>query len=384
MNILFICEGFNTSSIVAQPWKHVAEISRRMRKRGINVQIISDGKNRDDETINGVPVKRVEKRRFLMDVKSLSRKISEEDVDVVNWHASDLWSSSYFWHLKKEMKTNFIWTIHSRVITPEDLRNLRFLDYLELYKFWNNFLNASIPHFLIRKWISVPFLVHVLALSRRIAENALCLGFNPGMVTHIPSGVDINLFQPSRNKTEGSTILYFGPLSRFRGVDTLLSAFKLLRKNLPKARLILLARGAEEKDRFFKRKSKWANIEINTEILGQVELVNYLNRASVVVLPFRFWPQVECPLTVLEAMAMGKAVVTTSIGAIQEIVKHKQNGLVVPPGNSVKLAIAVETLLRNQSMCLNLGSNARARVERCYDWNIIVDKTVKILSSHSS
>lgn len=383
MKILFICEGLNTSSIVVQPWKHVIEIARIIKHLGINVEIISDKLSgaQEDKEILGVPVQRVKKRGLFFDIESLSQAMNQEDADVFNWHCSDVWSSVYFWRLRNKVDTNIVWTLHSGILSIDDLKNLNAFDYFLLYKFWNNIFNAIIPKFFIKKWVSVPLLRHVITLSKRTAQRLKDYGLNKKDVTHIPSGVDVNLFKSSGNTTEDFTILYFGPLSSFRGVDVLLSAFKLVRKSLPVARLILLARGSNSKSFWFKKAENLANVDIITGMLDRKELIGHLSRASVVVLPFKFWPQVECPLTVLEAMAMGKAVVTTSIGAIPEIVRNWENGVLIPSKNSKELAEVVVKLLNDPSQRKEIGRNARAYVERFHDWNKIVKDTLDVLSS---
>jgi len=386
MKILFICEGLDASSIVAQPWKHVIEIARRIKDLGIQTKIISDKLNgvREGEEILGVPVQRVEKKGLFFDIKSLSQAINQEDADVINWHCSDVWSSVYFWRLRKKVNARIVWTLHSGILSSDDLKNLNASDYLHLYKFWNNILNAVAPKFFVKKWVSIPLLSHVITLSRRTAQKLKNYGLNEEDVTPIPSGVDVSTFKPLGYAAEAYTIFYFGPLSSFRGVDVLLSAFKLVRKSLPSARLILLARGSDGKSFCFKKAKSLANLEIITGMLDQRELIRHLNRASVVVLPFKFWPQVECPLTVLEAMAMEKAVVTTSIGAIPEIVRNWENGILIRSKNSRELAEVVIKLLNDPSQREEIGRNARVYVERFHDWNKIVKDTLDVLSGSLS
>lgn len=383
MKILFVCEGLNASSIVAQPWKHVIEIARRIKDLGIQVKVISDKLNgaREDEEILGVPVQRVEKKGLFFDIKSLSQAINQEDADVVNWHCSDVWSSVYFWRLRNRVNANIVWTLHSGILSVDDLKNLNAFDYLQLCKFWNNIFNTIIPKLFVKKWVSVPSLYHVITLSKRTARRLKDYGLNKENVTPIPSGVDVDLFKPTGNTTEDFTILYFGPLSSFRGVDVLLSAFKLVGKRISSARLILLARESDSKNFWFKKTEKLVNVEIIRRILGQRELIGHLNRASVVVLPFKFWPQVECPLTVLEAMAMEKAVVTTPIGGIPEIIRNWENGVLIPPRNSKKLAKVIVKLLNDPSQREKIGGNARVYVKRFHDWNKIVKDTLDVLSS---
>lgn len=383
MKLLFICEGLNTFSIVAQPWKHVIEIARMVKHLGVNVEIISDEPNavRKSEEILGVPIERVEKEGLLFNIESLSQIMNQKDADVVNWHCSDVWSAIYFWRLRKSIDANIVWTLHSRILSIDDLKNLDLLDYFQLYKFWNNIFNATIPKFLIKKWTSVPLLRHVITLSKSTAKRLKNYGLNDENITPIPSGVDINLFKPSNNTPEEGTILYFGPLSSFRGVDTLLSAFKIMTKRCPSTKLILLARGSNDKSYLLRKAKKLIKVEIIERTLNQKELVDHLNRSCMVVLPFKFWPQVECPLTVIEAMAMKKTVITTFTGAIPETIKNWENGVLVSPKKPEELANIVVKLLNDPSQCEKLGRNARTYVEQFHNWDKIVRDTLDVLTT---
>lgn len=386
MKILFVCEGLTTSSIVAQPWKHVVEIARIIMNLGTDVEIVSDklGGAQEDTEVLGVPLQRVEKRGLFFDGGSLSQAINQKNADVVNWHGSDVWSSVHFWRLRNKINADIVWTLHSGIISVNDLKNLSTFDYLHLYKYWNNISNALIPKPLVKKWVHIPLLRHIITLSKRMARKLKDYGLSRENITHIPSGVDVNLFNPSINANEDFTILYFGPLSSFRGVDVLLSAFRLVSKSLSSARLILLARDFNRKNFWFRKAENLANVDIIPGTLDRKELVEHLSRASVVVLPFKFWPQVECPLTVLEAMAMEKTVVTTSIGAIPEIVRNWENGVLIPPKNSKELARVVVELLNDSSERERIGRNARAHMERFHDWNKIAKDTLDVLSSSVS
>jgi glycosyltransferase involved in cell wall biosynthesis len=67
------------------------------------------------------------------------------------------------------------------------------------------------------------------------------------------------------------------------------------------------------------------------------------------------------PLALAEAMAAGKTVVATSVGAMKEMIQHEENGLLVPPANSSALAEAIVRLLKNPALHQHLGCAARQR-----------------------
>jgi len=383
MNILFVCQGLNRYSIVAQPWKHVFEIAKRARQMGNDCKIVTDQSIQTDSNIEKVPLLTVTKTAFSFDLEALSKLIKTQNPDIINWHCSDVWSSFNLWRLKNKINSRIVWTLHSGILSFEDLSNLEPLDYLQLYKFWNNIFNAVIPKRIIKKWLDTGALVHIVTLSNRTAKRLIGFGVTEEMVTSIPSGVDVDVFRSLNNAEDCPRILYFGPLDRLRGTDTLLSAFENVKQEVPSARLTLLARESHHNKVWERKIGRLGSVDLVNGILEQREIVEKLDSASVVVLPFRFWPQVDCPLTVLEAMAMGKPTVSTSIGAIPEIISDRETGFLVPAKDPIKLARSIVELLTSKPLSDRIGRNARTRIEHFHDWNIITKRTLEILSNAS-
>jgi starch synthase len=79
------------------------------------------------------------------------------------------------------------------------------------------------------------------------------------------------------------------------------------------------------------------------------------------------------PTVVIEAMALGKPVISTSVGGIPEIISNGVNGLLVPPRAPKILARAIEKVLENPALGNKLGEEA-ARSVADYPWEEIADK----------
>ncbi|GIU81114.1 MAG: glycosyltransferase family 1 protein [Acidobacteria bacterium] len=104
---------------------------------------------------------------------------------------------------------------------------------------------------------------------------------------------------------------------------------------------------------------------ISSELIGdRRNYLRLLSLADLFVLP----SHVEgLPIAVLEAMALGKAVVSTRINAIPEAVKHGETGWLIEPKNSEQLAQAIKALKADDSMRRKLGENARNFVQEKFD-----------------
>jgi glycosyltransferase involved in cell wall biosynthesis len=120
---------------------------------------------------------------------------------------------------------------------------------------------------------------------------------------------------------------------------------------------------------------------------GQPELVELYQQADVLCLPTHGDSN---PWVLLEAMACGTPAISTSVGAIPELLGHGTAGVIVRPGDVEALARAIDRLLANDAERRELGEAGRERVERFYDarhqvpllWDLL--RTAAGLSTASS
>ncbi len=73
------------------------------------------------------------------------------------------------------------------------------------------------------------------------------------------------------------------------------------------------------------------------------------------------------PVALIETMAAGRAVVSTAVGGVTDVVEHERTGLVVPPGNPDALADAMERLAREPALRARLGAAARSEIANRFD-----------------
>lgn len=90
--------------------------------------------------------------------------------------------------------------------------------------------------------------------------------------------------------------------------------------------------------------------------VGPEGVPRLLGDADILVLPSH---DENLPLSVIEGMAHGLAVVTTPVGAIPDIITHRETGLLVPVGEPAALAQALDRLVRDPDLRASLGAAAR-------------------------
>lgn len=180
----------------------------------------------------------------------------------------------------------------------------------------------------------------------------------------VPNGVDVDAFTPSIGPVEPGSILFFGAINYFPNEDAVVhfveDIFPRVRENRPDARFLVLGPGARDPVMNLKREG--------VEILGMVDEVGpYIDRAEVVAVPLRVGGGTR--LKIVEALAKGKAVVSTSIGA---------EGLDVTHDRDILLADTTEDFARqiarvqcDPKLRLRLGDAGRELAERRYAWRTI-------------
>jgi glycosyltransferase involved in cell wall biosynthesis len=103
----------------------------------------------------------------------------------------------------------------------------------------------------------------------------------------------------------------------------------------------------------------------------QAELVQRYRAATVFVHPAHYE---GLPTVLLEAMACGKAVVSTAVSGSLDVVEDGINGLLVPPRAPAALAEAISSLVADAELRAQLGAAARCTVRDTYSWSVVGQK----------
>lgn len=155
----------------------------------------------------------------------------------------------------------------------------------------------------------------------------------------------------------GDYYLYFGRLSPEKGLADLVAAFA----DLPRLKLKIVGRGPMQAS--LNELIKARNIE-NIELTGfkeKQELYNIIKKSRVVIVPTLMHD--NYPFSVLEAQALGKAVIATKRGGIGEMVVPGKNGYLYEPSVENDLKSAIERAERDIEILPEFGRRARQRVE---------------------
>ena len=207
----------------------------------------------------------------------------------------------------------------------------------------------------------------VLAVSET-DRDAFAAFLNAEKLTVIPTGVDIEYFQPLAGEETANSLVFTGSMDWLPNEDAIFyfadAILPLIRVHSPEVFLDVVGRNPSRKLQAL------AETEKSIRLTGWVDDIRpFVGRGSVCIVPLRIGGGTR--LKIYEAMAMGKAVVSTSVGAEGLAVRSGENIVLADTPND--FAQAVISLLRDPRQRQQLGAAARTLVQENYSWTIVAN-----------
>jgi glycosyltransferase involved in cell wall biosynthesis len=200
----------------------------------------------------------------------------------------------------------------------------------------------------------------------------------------VPPGVDTERFQPS-NPGIDETIFFLSMLDefhRYKGLDHLLAAMKLVKKEIPGVKLNV--GGGGKLLHYYRNKAACLGLQDNVEFLGYIpneRIAEHYANCNLFVLPSISASQEGFGIVSLEALASERPVVGTDIVGIAEDIEKYSTGIVVKPGDTKAMAGAIIRIIQNKKEAKKMGANGRKLIEKKYSWVRIARKMENIYNS---
>ncbi len=200
-------------------------------------------------------------------------------------------------------------------------------------------------------------------------------GIDRDRFTVIPNGVDTALFHPMAGvcRQKNRVITINSADVPLKGLGYLLHAVAAL-KNRRKIQLVIV--GTLKKNGPISRLIQTLGIGGQITFTGRIDDTSFIreyNQASVAVVPSVYE---GFGLPAAEAMACGVPVISTTGGALPEVVGKA--GILVPPADHQALAHALDELLGDNDRMAGLGRAGYQRVRRHFSWRLVAEKTATV------
>jgi glycosyltransferase involved in cell wall biosynthesis len=224
----------------------------------------------------------------------------------------------------------------------------------------------------------------LIAVSMAAADALRYSASDQQMIHIIPNAVGVSFtrsdIQPDHFDKEinnSYSVVCISRLSEEKGVQFLPEIVRTVLNEIADVRFLLLGDGPLREELEENTNKYCLNHELL--LLGSMDhsdVLNILLNSDVVLLPSL---TEGLPLSIIEAMACGKAIVATAVGGTPELIRHEYSGLLVSPSDPQALADALIKLLKDPVLRTRLGRNARKAYEQG-PWNpvTLADATLNV------
>jgi glycosyltransferase involved in cell wall biosynthesis len=318
--------------------KYVLDYSKELVKQEIGVKIIcaKDPKTEIRE-YEGI---KIDKLKYLFKIANtnislgLPFKLWKEDFDIIHTHLPTPWFADWSVIIAKLKRKKSVLTYHNDIV-GEGAGGI-------IAKIYNNTLLK----------ITLKLTDKIIITQEKYLNYSPYLKKYKNKIVIIPNSVDLSRFKKLPEiKKEKDAVFFLSVLDKYhkyKGLDYLLEAIKIVKNNITNVKLIIGGRG--ELLDYYKNRVKKLNIEDNVKFHGFIpdeKLTEYYNKCEVFILPSIDSKQEGFGIVLIEALACGTPVVTTNIVGMADEIKKYNAGMVVEPKNSKLLAESIIKVLAN-------------------------------------
>lgn len=283
-------------------------------------------------------------------IKKVAKALNKDQPDLVFDAIPSPWQRS----IKNKLSPDIPWAaiIHDPVPHPD-----RWSILVKLNRTFNA-INAE---------ILIGISNHSFLLLKKLYHNKKIIESRHGAYKFIKN-VDKNNVS-EKHARHRNKFIFVGRIEAYKGVETLISAYKLAKKENSNIELTIIGRGPlsdKSKTTLLKNKGRLLNEWVSDEIM-----MNELDTHGIMILPYISATQ-SGPASI--ALARGIPCIATNVGALPEQIQNEKNGKIIQPNNLNELAQAMLELASNPNKASKMSKEAFKLAETEYSWNSIANK----------
>jgi glycosyltransferase involved in cell wall biosynthesis len=202
-------------------------------------------------------------------------------------------------------------------------------------------------------------IVHARHLKEVVASECRIDRQSVDVVPMISLGGATSVDEGETTSDRQPTVLFFGRIWEYKGLEYLIRAEPLITAEVPRARIVIAGQG-EDFSRYRRLMVHPERFEVHNEYVSEERCAELFRQATVVALPYIDASQ---SAVIPVAYTFKKPVVATRVGGLPELVEDGRTGYLVPPRDEVALASAIVRLLRNETQCREMGLNGKRKLD---------------------
>lgn len=313
--------------------------------------------------------------------------LTENRIDIAQFNNIHNYHTPSIISVLKEKKIPIVWRILDyKLICPNNtfIQHDKVCEDCYKHKYYNCIFNKCRKNSILASTFMAleSYFYFILPLYKHVDLFLFQSAFTRDMF--VKYGYDINKTHIIENpyncstvqaKYEGKNyILYFGRISREKGILTLLNAMKLL----PNIELKIVGDGPE-----YENYSKYVeeNSILNVSFLGpkwNEDLDPIIKDCEFVIIPSE-WHE-PSPYVALQSFSYGKPVIASNMGGLNDLIINNKNGLLFKAGDKNDLSHTIQYLFQDKKIIQNMGINARLLIENKYNPERYYSDTINVFN----
>lgn len=209
----------------------------------------------------------------------------------------------------------------------------------------------------------------------RYLYNSFC-DFGFANLIYIPNTIELENYPFLERKKVKPSLLWVRSFAKIYNPKMAVEVFASIKKKYPEATLCMVGPEKDGSLLSTEQKAKDLNLEVLfTSKLSKPEWTSLSENYDIFINTTHFD---NTPVSVMEAMSLGLAVVSTNVGGIPFLLEDQKDALLIPDSDVEEMVKAIERLIENQVLFNEITMNARLKSEQ-FDWQAVKNKWVLIL-----
>jgi len=335
---------------------HVVALAKRLRKRGYNITLMTRGNKcasieeleYEKFKVIKVPFYRLYPFHIYFHAFFVRKAIKDitPQPDLIHLHTPLVPPLPKKWPI--------VTTFHTPMLV-----DTAYVENIGLRTFLIKLMGKTTSYWIEKKLLNISDAI--ITVSQGVAEELKTYYRYTNHLFVIPNVVDIDFYKPATYFLNKKKLLYVGRLSYRKGLYEIVKSARYVAKKHPNVKYALVGSGPLNKtlQSMINEMGLSSNFEFYGSIHDTSKILNFYQEACAVLIPSYYE---SGPITLLEAMSCGRAVITTKTGLARGLVEDGVNGLLIKPKSVEELGEATIQLLSSEEMCKKLGEAARKTI----------------------
>lgn len=213
-----------------------------------------------------------------------------------------------------------------------------------------------------------------VAPSLFLMEQFKTAGFEN--LIYIPNAIELENYPFLERKKAEPNLLWVRSFAKIYNPTMAVEVFASIKNKYPEATLCMV--GPEKDGSLSSAKQKAKDLKLDILFTGKLSKQDWINRSSAYDIFINTTHFDNMPVSVVEAMSLGLAVVSTNVGGIPFLLEDQKEAILIPDSDIEKMVEAIDRLIEDSELVCKITTNARRKSEQ-FDWNVTKNQWMTIL-----